>query len=50
MKPPKFVIYVNEPELVHFSYERYLVNQIRQNFGFDGTPIWLLIRKNGEKD
>lgn len=50
VKPPKFVIYVNEPELVHFSYERYLVNQIRQNFGFDGTPIWLLIRKNGEKD
>jgi GTP-binding protein len=50
VKPPKFVIYVNEPELVHFSYERYLVNQIRQNFGFEGTPIWLLIRKSSEKE
>lgn len=50
VKPPKFAIYVNEPELVHFSYERYLVNQIRQNFGFEGTPIWLLIRKSSEKE
>lgn len=50
VKPPKFVVYVNEPELVHFSYERYLINQLRQSFGFEGTPIWLLIRKNGEKE
>lgn len=50
VKPPKFAIYVNEPELVHFSYERYLVNQIRQNFGFEGTPLWLLIRKSSEKE
>ena len=49
VKPPKFAIYVNEPELVHFSYERYLVNQIRQNFGFEGTPLWLLIRRSNEK-
>lgn len=49
VKPPKFAIYVNEPELVHFSYERYLINQIRQNFGFEGTPIWLLIRRSTEK-
>lgn len=49
VKPPKFAIYVNEPQLVHFSYERYLINQIRQNFGFEGTPIWLLIRRSTEK-
>ena len=49
VKPPKFAIYVNEPELVHFSYERYLINQIRQNFDFEGTPIWPLIRRSTEK-
>lgn len=49
IKPPKFAIYVNEPELVHFSYERYLVNQLRQNFGFEGCPLWFLIRQNKEK-
>ncbi|MGI5873226.1 MAG: ribosome biogenesis GTPase Der [Bacillota bacterium] len=50
VKPPKIALYVNDPELVHFSYERYLINQLRQNFGFEGTPIWLLIRKNNEKE
>ena len=49
VKPPKIAIYVNDPDLVHFSYERYLINQIRQSFGFEGTPVWLLIRKNNEK-
>ena len=50
VKPPKIALYVNDSELVHFSYERYLINQLRQNFGFEGTPIWLLIRKNNEKE
>ena len=49
IKPPKFAIYVNDPELVHFSYERHLVNQLRQNFGFDGCPLWFLVRQNNEK-
>ena len=39
IKPPKFVIFINDKELLHFSYTRYLENQFRQNFGFEGTPI-----------
>ncbi len=39
VKPPTFVVFVNEPELLHFSYERFLVNRIREAFGFKGTPI-----------
>ena len=50
IKPPKIAIYVNDPDLLHFSYERYLINQIRQSFGFEGTPVWLLIRKNKDKE
>ncbi len=50
VKPPKFAIFVNDPELVHFSYERYLQNQIRRNFGFEGTPLWLMIRQSNEKE
>ncbi|MCI8337023.1 MAG: ribosome biogenesis GTPase Der [Peptococcaceae bacterium] len=50
VKPPKFVIFVNEPEAMHFSYERYLINQIRENFGFAGTPVWLLIRKREKEE
>ncbi|MGL2202488.1 ribosome-associated GTPase EngA, partial [Oenococcus oeni] len=42
--PPTFAIFVNDPELMHFSYERYLENQIRKNFDFAGTPIRLRIR------
>ena len=37
--PPTFIIYVNDPELAHFSYKRYLENQMRARFGFTGTPI-----------
>ena len=37
--PPTFIIYVNDPELAHFSYKRYLENQLRARFGFSGTPI-----------
>ncbi len=44
VKPPTFVIFVNDPALMHFSYERYLENKIRKSFGFDGTPIKIFIR------
>lgn len=44
VKPPTFAIFVNNPEMMHFSYERYLENQLRESFGFLGTPIRLLIR------
>lgn len=47
-KPPTFVIFVNNKELFHFSYERYLVNQIRANFGLQGTPIRIIVREKGE--
>jgi GTP-binding protein len=43
--PPSFVIFVNRPEIVHFSYERYLMNQIRERFGLNQTPIKLFFRK-----
>ena len=43
--PPTFVIFVNDPELVHFSYERYLENQLRKAFYLDGTPVRILIRQ-----
>ena len=48
-KPPTFVIFVNNKELFHFSYERYLINQIRTNFGLEGTPIRVISREKGEK-
>ncbi len=47
-KPPTFVIFVNNKELFHFSYERYLINQIRNNFGLQGTPIRVIVREKGE--
>ena len=43
--PPTFVVFVNDPELMHFSYERYLENQIRQAFDFTGTPLHLIKRQ-----
>lgn len=43
--PPTFVVFVNAPELMHFSYRRYLVNQLRNEFGFEGTPIQLIVRR-----
>ncbi|MFA5524160.1 MAG: ribosome biogenesis GTPase Der [Tissierellales bacterium] len=49
IKPPKFVIFINDKELMHFSYSRYLENQIRQTFGFEGTPIQFEFREKGEK-
>jgi GTP-binding protein len=45
VRPPKFVIFVNDPELMHFSYLRYLENQIRSAYGFEGTPIRFSLRK-----
>ncbi len=43
--PPTFVIFVNDPKLMHFSYRRYLLNRLRAAFGFEGTPVRLLVRK-----
>ena len=48
-KPPTFVIFVNNKELFHFSYERYLVNQIRKEFGLEGTPVRIIVRERVEK-
>lgn len=51
IKPPTFVIFVNDKELMHFSYTRYIENQIRETFGFKGTPLKFIIReRNEEKD
>lgn len=47
-RPPKFVIFINNKELMHFSYVRYLENQIRNHFGFDGVPINIEFREKGE--
>ena len=49
-KPPTFVIFVNKKDLFHFSYERYLVNQIRKEFGLQGTPVRIIVREKGEKE
>lgn len=46
-RPPTFVIFANYPEGIHFSYERYIMNKIRESFGFDGTPIRVVFRKRG---
>jgi len=48
-RPPTFVVSTNFPERVHFSYQRYLINQLRERFGFDGTPVRVLYRQRGEK-
>lgn len=45
VKPPAFVVFVNDPELMHFSYERFLENRIRDAFGFEGTPIRIYARE-----
>ena len=47
-KPPTFVVFVNDKELFHFSYERYLINQLRKEFGLQGTPIRILVREKNE--
>ncbi len=50
VKPPTFVIFVNDRELMHFSYTRYIENQIRETFGFKGTPLRFIIRERKEKE
>ena len=49
-RPPTFVCFVNDAELFHYSYQRYLINRIRDTFGLEGTPVRLVIRERGEKD
>jgi GTP-binding protein len=49
VRPPTFVFFVNEPELVHFAYRRFLENQLRREFGFQGTGIKLVFRRRGEE-
>ena len=49
-KPPTFVIFVNDKSLFHFSYERYLVNQIRKEFGLEGTPVRIIVREKSDKE
>jgi GTP-binding protein len=48
--PPTFMIYVNDPKLMHFSYIRYLENQLRAEYGFLGTPIRIVTKGRKEKD
>ncbi|HHV39575.1 MAG TPA: ribosome biogenesis GTPase Der, partial [Tepidimicrobium sp.] len=48
VRPPKFLIFINKKRLMHFSYERYLENQIRQYFGFEGVPIRFEFREKGD--
>ncbi|BBB92979.1 MAG TPA: ribosome biogenesis GTPase Der [Methylomusa anaerophila] len=50
VKPPTFVFFVNEPEIMHFSYLRYLENKLRESFGFEGTPLKLVVRGRKEKE
>ena len=50
VKPPTFVIFVNDKELMHFSYTRYIENKIRDTFGFRGTPLKFIIRERKEKE
>ncbi|MCT4544189.1 MAG: ribosome biogenesis GTPase Der [Vallitalea sp.] len=50
IKPPTFIIFVNDRTLMHFSYRRYIENRIRESFGFKGTPIHFIIRERKEKD
>ena len=49
-KPPHFVFFCNEAKLFHFSYQRYLENQIREVFGLQGTPIRITVRQKGDKE
>ncbi len=48
-KPPKIALVVNKPELLHFSYKRYLANILRESFGFEGVPLEIVTRKRGER-
>lgn len=50
VKPPKFVLFVNDPELMHFSYLRYLENQLRSAYGYEGTPLRFVLRKRESRE
>jgi len=50
IKPPKFIIFVNDPEIMHFSYLRFLENKLRESFGFEGTPLKLIVRGRKSED
>ncbi len=50
IKPPTFVVFCNNAEIFHFSYQRYLENQIRSVFGLEGTPVRLIVRQKGDKE
>lgn len=49
VKPPTFIIFVNDMELFHYSYERYIENQLRRSYGFEGTPIRIIHRERGSE-
>lgn len=49
VKPPTFIIFVNNMELMHYSYQRYIENQLRKSFGFEGTPIRFILREKGKE-
>jgi GTP-binding protein len=49
-KPPTFVFFVNNAELFHYSYQRYLENRIRETFGLTGTPLRMVVRQRGEEN
>ena len=49
VRPPTFAIFVNDKDLFHFSYQRYIENKLRENFGFEGTPIKIFIREKNRK-
>ena len=50
VQPPTFVMFVNDQNLMHFSYERYLEKQFRKAFGFEGTPLKFILRERKKKD
>ena len=50
IQPPKFIIFVNDPELMHFSYLRFIENRLREQFGFEGTPLKLIVRGRKEEE
>jgi GTP-binding protein len=49
-KPPSFVVFTNQPDGIHFSYERYIMNRFREAFGFTGTPLKLIFRGRERKE
>ena len=48
--PPRFIFFVNEPELIHFSYLRFIENRLRESFGFEGTPLKFIVRKHKQDE